>query len=56
MEIVLEKLKNAQDDAEVCQCMEDLAKYITCQKVIAAFFFKFKEIIFLDVKKYIQSN
>ena len=45
MEIVLEKLKNAQDDAEVCQCMEDLAKYITCQKVIAAFFFKFKEII-----------
>ena len=56
MEIILEKLKNAQDDVEVCQCMEVLAKYITTQKVISAFFFKFNEIIFFDVKKYIQSN
>ena len=45
MEIILEKLKNAQDDVEVCQCMKDLAKYITTQKVISAFFFKFNEII-----------
>ena len=52
MEIILEKLKNAQDDVEVCQCMEDLAKYITIQKVIAVFFLKFKQIIsvFFDLK------
>ena len=49
MEIILEKLKNAQDDVEVCQCMEDLAKYITIQKVIAVFFLKFKQ-IFFDLK------
>ena len=50
MEIILEKLKNAQDDVEVCQCMEDLAKYITIQKVIAVFVLKFKQIIFFDLK------
>ena len=52
MEIILEKLKNAQDDVEVCQCMEDLAKYITTQKVIAVFFLKYKQIIsvFFDLK------
>ena len=49
MEIILEKLKNAQDDVEVCQCMEDLAKYITTQKVIAVFVLKFKQIIFFDL-------
>ena len=55
MEIILEKLKNAQDDVEVCQCMEDLAKYITTQKVIAVFFFEFIQIIsvLLTRKKYI---
>ena len=53
MEIILEKLKNAQDDVEVCQCMEDLAKYITTQKVIAVFFFEFIQIIsvFIDAKE-----
>ena len=38
MESVLEKLKNAQDDVEVCRCMEDLAKYITTQKGISICF------------------
>ena len=47
METILEKLRKAQDDVEVCQCMEDLAKYITTQKVIAVFVLKFKQIIFL---------
>ena len=57
MEIILEKLKNAQDDVEVCQCMEDLAKYITIQKVIAVFFLKYKQIIFwLEGNIFNQTN
>ena len=56
MEIILEKLKNAQDDVEVCQCMEDLAKYITTQKVISAFFFKLNEIFFDGKNIFNQTN
>ena len=42
MESVLEKLKNAQDDVEVCQCLEDLAKYISSQKVISILLIKLR--------------
>ena len=42
MEIILEKLKNAQDDIEVCQCLEDLAKYISSQKVISILLIKLR--------------
>ena len=42
MESVLEKLKNAQDDVEVCQCLEDLATYISSQKVISILLIKLR--------------
>ena len=54
MEIILEKLKNAQDDVEVCRCMEDLAKYITTQKVIAVCFLfqiRLNHCLFFELKE-----